>query len=383
MKRLAQAICISLALAACDGPGAYDRFGTLLSPDLKGQVKYVAMVGGEAATAAARRAMVQKGYAVLPVDPDIVLRTYQVDRYDVLVVGCGNLRWKSRGLGEAATAECEIIDLATGDTVYVGSGEYLGWTFTDDVNGAVREALRAFPAADGSGGAATASLDLPRLDERRPRQGADRQIASTGSGFFVSRDGHIVTNAHVVEECRKVLVRYKGRNLRAAVKDVRQGDDLALLVVQTRPPRLAPIVPGSTVRRAASIVAVGFPLPDILASGLNVTLGNVSALSGLGGDSRLLQITAPVQPGNSGGPLFDAQGRVVGVVVAKLDAAQVFADTGDIPQNINYAIKADMVLHLLKDHGIPAPASAPTAPMSPEEVADIGRDIAVFIICEL
>ena len=96
-----------------------------------------------------------------------------------------------------------------------------------------------------------------------------------------------------------------------------------------------------------SVVAVGFPLPGLLASEANVTTGIVSALAGIGDDTRFLQMTVPVQPGNSGGPLLDLEGRVVGVVVGKLDAVKVASVTGDIPQNVNFAIKAGVLRSFL------------------------------------
>jgi S1-C subfamily serine protease len=106
------------------------------------------------------------------------------------------------------------------------------------------------------------------------------------------------------------------------------------------------------VRAGDSVVAVGFPLPGLLASEANVTTGTVSALAGVGNDTRLLQMTVPVQPGNSGGPLLDLQGRVVGIVVGKLDALQVASVTGDIPQNVNFAIKAGGARSFLAASGV-------------------------------
>jgi S1-C subfamily serine protease len=93
-------------------------------------------------------------------------------------------------------------------------------------------------------------------------------------------------------------------------------------------------------------------LPGLLASEANVTTGTVSALAGIGNDTRFLQMTVPVQPGNSGGPLLDLEGRVVGVVVGKLDALKVASVTGDIPQNVNFAIKAEVVRRFLDASGV-------------------------------
>ncbi len=100
------------------------------------------------------------------------------------------------------------------------------------------------------------------------------------------------------------------------------------------------------------IIALGFPLQNILANGLNMTRGDVSALAGIGGDTRFLQISAPVQPGNSGGPLLDRSGRLVGIVTGKLNATRVARSTGDIPQSVNFAIRSELAELFLRRHGI-------------------------------
>jgi S1-C subfamily serine protease len=93
-------------------------------------------------------------------------------------------------------------------------------------------------------------------------------------------------------------------------------------------------------------------LHGLLASEANVTAGIVSALAGIGNDARFLQVTVPIQPGSSGGPLLDLQSRVVGVVVGKLDALRVASVTGDIPQNVNFAIKSSVVRSFLQASGV-------------------------------
>lgn len=110
---------------------------------------------------------------------------------------------------------------------------------------------------------------------------------------------------------------------------------------------------GRGIRPAASAVVVGYPLRGLLASEANVSTGAVSALAGPGDDRRLIQITAPVQPGNSGGPVLDAAGNVVGVVVAKLDAIKIARSTGDIPQNVNFAVSAGTARAFLDAEGVP------------------------------
>jgi S1-C subfamily serine protease len=136
------------------------------------------------------------------------------------------------------------------------------------------------------------------------------------------------------------------------------------------------------VRAGDAVIALGYPLSGLLATTANLTVGNVSALAGLGDDSRYLQISAPVQPGNSGGPLLDASGHLVGIVTAKLDAALVARFTGDIPQNVNFALKAEVARTFLESKGIAYQTAHSDQQLSPADVGDIARPFTVRIECE-
>jgi S1-C subfamily serine protease len=114
-------------------------------------------------------------------------------------------------------------------------------------------------------------------------------------------------------------------------------NDLAVVRLtgtNNRPASVAMFREGAPIRPGDAVVALGYPLAGLLATTANLSVGNVSALAGLGDDSRYVQISAPVQPGNSGGPLLDASGHLVGVVTAKLNAEHIARITGDIPQNL-------------------------------------------------
>jgi hypothetical protein len=130
------------------------------------------------------------------------------------------------------------------------------------------------------------------------------------------------------------------------------------------------------------VIALGFPLPGLLASDVNVSLGTVSALSGLANDSSKLQISAPIQPGNSGGPLLDHSGNVVGVVVSKLDALQVAKITGDIPQNINFAVKGELAQVFLRAQSISFATAKSVTRLPNEEIAVRGRAFTVQVECD-
>jgi S1-C subfamily serine protease len=112
-----------------------------------------------------------------------------------------------------------------------------------------------------------------------------------------------------------------------------------------------------------------------------VTRGSVSSLKGIGGDGINMQITAPVQPGNSGGPVVNAAGQVVGVVVAKLDAAAVAEVYDDIPQNVNFAIRGEIAKLFLSQNGVD-PVIAGAAPaVTPEDLAEIAQGFTRLITC--
>lgn len=182
----------------------------------------------------------------------------------------------------------------------------------------------------------------------------EMRVASTGTGFVVSKVGYVLTNYHVIDDCKEVRAQIPDSKVAVAPVAARDPrNDLALLKLSPSPTMsTATFRGGQIVRQGDSIVAVGFPLHGVLASGVNITTGTVSALAGLGDDTRFLQISAPIQPGNSGGPLLDLSGNVVGVVVSKLDAIRVAKAIGDIPQNVNFAISGAVARGFLDAKGV-------------------------------
>jgi uncharacterized protein YkwD len=204
----------------------------------------------------------------------------------------------------------------------------------------------------------------------------------TGSGVIIGNRGEVLTNSHVVEGCESIQVKALSERPETATLIARdQRNDLAILRTDKLPQSLATFREGSPVRAGDAVVALGYPLAGLLAATANLTVGNVSALAGLANDSRYLQISAPVQPGNSGGPLLDASGHLIGIVTSKLNAASVARVTGDIPQNVNFAIKAEVARAFLDSNGIIYSTSRSDQQLLPADVGDMARPFTVYIEC--
>ncbi|MBR0894538.1 trypsin-like peptidase domain-containing protein [Bradyrhizobium tropiciagri] len=181
---------------------------------------------------------------------------------------------------------------------------------------------------------------------------AKQARSGTGTGFVVSDGGHVVTNHHVVDGCSEITGNLSGAaavKLRLVSDD--ETNDLALLQAPS-PFKDVASIRQNAIQVGNGVVAIGYPYHGLLTSDFTVTTGIVSSLSGILNDTRHLQISAAVQPGNSGGPLFDLGGAVVGVVASKLDAVRMARATGSIPENINFAIKTGALRDFLDNSAV-------------------------------
>jgi S1-C subfamily serine protease len=203
-------------------------------------------------------------------------------------------------------------------------------------------------------------------------------LVATGTGFFITRQGHVLTNAHVVDGCKSLTIARVGEAATmASVVSVDKQNDLAVLMAASPAPAVAAFR-GRPIRQGDAVVAFGFPYAGSLSSGGSVTAGSVNALSGLHDDTRYLQVSAPVQPGNSGGPLLDDTGAVVGVVSAVYRSNRA---TGIVPQNVNFAIKADIVRTFLGAAGVTPEAASTGRELSTPDIGERARAFSVLIDC--
>ena len=213
-----------------------------------------------------------------------------------------------------------------------------------------------------------------------PGETALRRTA-TGTGFVVA-EGRVLTNDHVTQGCaRMVGILPGGRRVDLGIAARDASRDLALL---SGPRDLGPalIFRANPPRRGDEVVTYGFPLVGILGNSPSLTTGEVSALAGLRGDPNMLITSAPVQSGNSGGPLLDRGGHVIGVVVAKLAALRVAERTGgDLPQNVNFAIQGSVVVDFLRRNGVTPRLAVTTQSLSAAEVGEIAHPSTLLLEC--
>jgi S1-C subfamily serine protease len=331
------------------------------------------------------RVLVEKGYQVVLGSGVEQTDTRVVAHRSTLLVTCQYLGHTGNFLtGTSANVSCAISDLANGTAVFNGTGKHMGvLTEGEDIRGAVQRALADFPGTGRVGGIAQVG-SIPRVpggavEPSTPSVAGPPRIAGTGTGFFVDTRGFVLTNAHVVEGCG--TVRQQGQQLAMRVFRVDRENDLAILQSTAPPTAVAQFREGRGIRSGDMVVVVGYPLAGVLASEANVTTGTVSALAGLGDDFRFLQITAPVQPGNSGGPLLDASGNVVGIVTSKLDALRLARITGDIPQNINFALNASVARILMDAVGVQYVTATPQRDLSAADIGESAKAFTVLIEC--
>jgi len=183
-----------------------------------------------------------------------------------------------------------------------------------------------------------------------------------GSGVVVSEAGDIVTNEHVINNCARVRIQPLGLPVKVLARDVR--NDLALLRAQGAQLPPVKLRAGRNVRLGDDVIALGYPLKGVLSSSAVVTAGIVNAMTGVNDDTSAFQISATVQPGSSGGPIFDRSGNLVGIVRARLlSSAQAN------PQNVNFGINLATVSNFLDSHSVDY-QSAP-AVAKPADTADL------------
>lgn len=206
--------------------------------------------------------------------------------------------------------------------------------------------------------------------------------SSSGSGIIVSRDGTVLTNRHVVQQCTSYeVIDDADRKLKATLQAVDETRDLALLKTEEGFRNAAPFRRDITAKLGEAVTVVGYPLAGVLGTKPTVGFGHVSSTVGLRGDPTQMQISVPIQRGNSGGPVLDHSGNVIGVVVSKLDALKLAQATGDLAQNVNFAIRGEFVRDFLQANRVGIHFESGSAAIANTEIASQGALVTVRVRC--
>jgi len=195
--------------------------------------------------------------------------------------------------------------------------------------------------------------------------------ASSGTCFVVRPDGYILTNMHVIGDATSVQVELaSGSVLMAKIYKADFANDIAVLRVSAATPDYLALSPSADANLGTEVFTIGYPVTALLGKEPKYTDGSISALSGAVGAANLMQISVPVQPGNSGGPLVDFSGRVIGIVTSTAAVREFLLTSGTLPQNVNWAVKAEYA-QLLFD----PPPSKNTATTRQKAIAQAQRSI--------
>jgi hypothetical protein len=207
---------------------------------------------------------------------------------------------------------------------------------------------------------------------------AQSDVIGSGTGFFINTDGWLVTNAHVLVGCQRATVPALGETSDWVVD---KQNDLAAIRVVAAAGKPYLMLRAAPPRLGEDIAAFGHPLHGLLSDSVKVTTGNVNSLVGVENDTRYLQVSTPLQPGNSGGPVVDQNGAVLGVASAVLGSKFTEA-TGVSPQNVNFAVHANILELFLRSRNIlHEKASEADAPLSTADLAERTAPAIVQILC--
>lgn len=203
----------------------------------------------------------------------------------------------------------------------------------------------------------------------------------TATALIVNPDGFALTNHHAVERCLEIQSN-NGSKAKIVASD--SINDIAILQFSEKYAAFAKFTSKpERLRQGEDIFVFGFPLDYLLSSGGNFTPGTVSALSGLGNNTNQIQITAPIQPGSSGSPVLDKQGNVVAMVVMKLDDIKMAKATGQVGQNVNFAVNGQTIKTFLDTNQVPYKTGGGLFSMEKNnaDIADEAKKWTVLIEC--
>ncbi|GMB01121.1 serine protease [Pelosinus sp. IPA-1] len=205
----------------------------------------------------------------------------------------------------------------------------------------------------------------------------------SGTGFFITND-LIVTNYHVVDKAKTIEIKHNnGQKSSATVITKDPINDLALLKVSKSDFSVnpLPIANIQNTKDGDTVYTVGFPLPGLLGTKAKLSEGIINSITGIQDDVRMFQISIPIQPGNSGGPLLNAKGQVVGVVTASVNPYKTLLFAGTFPQNVNFAMKINYAANLLNTltEAVHLPSKKASSELTPAQIMVLAKEAVVQV----
>ena len=188
-----------------------------------------------------------------------------------------------------------------------------------------------------------------------------------------------MSNEHVVGVCKKVKAYEAGKEIYLDILATDSVNDIGLVKGKFQNIKYLSIKTDGA-ELGEDIIAFGYPLSQTLSDSVKLTKGIVSSLTGLGNNISQIQIDAAIQPGNSGGPVVNMNGQVVGIASAGLSKLYMAKEANYIPENVNFAVSSQTLTAFLKAHKIKI-TSGPTRIYSTKELAKIGEPATIQLFC--
>ncbi len=210
----------------------------------------------------------------------------------------------------------------------------------------------------------------------KPKEGPDENEivpAGSGSGFLISKDGELITNFHVIDSCDANKVHFKGRKLNADILAVDKINDLALIKINQKLENFMTIS-NQDVSLLEEVVVAGFPLGKDISSSIKTHKGVVTSLSGAGDNFSNFQTDATINQGNSGGPIINQNGNVVGVAVATWIEEGV--------QGIHFGIKSSTLRTFIESNNLSLPQQKNKL-LTNKELGKIISNATVYLECHM
>lgn len=209
------------------------------------------------------------------------------------------------------------------------------------------------------------------------------QNITSGTGFFVNRFGFILTNGHVVTNCKNIVVRGPKFTKPAALIGKDKVNDMAILRVDSKDNEFAKLAYIKELKESSLVVTIaGFPVISGFSPLFNLTETEIESLNGPLGEEGWIQLLNVARRGNSGGPVMDENGNVVGMILGKIKMENLSYNAGARPERAaDVAINSNVIKNFLTKHNIPVSESPNTTGKEKKNLYDVAKSFAVNISC--